>query len=315
MTRSSAQPGPDDAAAPGALDGEIERFTVWAALQRGYAENTLQSYLRDLNAFSRFLAGCGLRGAAAVERSHIRDFLEHSRTKGGLAAVSLGRRLVSVKILFRWLVREGLLAKDPASVLQGPRLGRSLPEMISVEEVGKLLDVWKDAKEPLERRNRTMLELFYASGLRVSELAELRLNGLNFEDGMVRVLGKGSKERVVPMGRPAQEALKSYLKEVRPALDKTGAAPQVFLSKSGRALTRAMVWNIVRLAARLAGITKTVYPHLLRHSFASHLLAGGADLRVIQEMLGHADIGTTQIYTHVEDDRLAAVHRQFHPRG
>ena len=201
------------------------------------------------------------------------------------------------------------------SVLQGPRLGRSLPEMISVEEVGKLLDVWKDAKEPLERRNRTMLELFYASGLRVSELAELRLNGLNFEDGMVRVLGKGSKERVVPMGRPAQEALKSYLKEVRPALDKTGAAPQVFLSKSGRALTRAMVWNIVRLAARLAGITKTVYPHLLRHSFASHLLAGGADLRVIQEMLGHADIGTTQIYTHVEADRLAAVHRQFHPRG
>lgn len=302
---------PDDAPAPAPF---LERFVHYVTLERGFAENTVRAYLHDLEQFSTWLSPEQRQEPARITRDDILAFLEDSRRRQNLAAASLARRLVAVKILFRHLATERLIPADITDVLEGPRLWRLLPDFLSTEEVERLLRIY-DGRDPLTRRNRAILELLYSSGLRVSELATLRLNAVSFEQSVIRVLGKGSKERLVPMGRPAQQALSDYLDQARPQLDRSGAAPHVFLSARGRPLTRDRVWRVVRDAAIQAGIHKNVYPHMLRHSFASHLLAGGADLRVIQELLGHADISTTQIYTHVEGNRLAAVHRRFHPRS
>lgn len=292
----------------------LDHFISYLTLERGAADNTLRGYVHDLKEFLAFLKERGFSGMERVSRDDILAFLEESREKGGLASSSLARRLIAVKIFFRFLVHDRVIPVDITDVLEGPRLWRLLPDFLSLEEVGRLLEAYK-GDDPLERRNAAIMEILYSSGLRVSELAGLRLNWLNFEQGVLRVIGKGSKERMIPMGRPAQKVLASYLQEVRPQLDKDGDSPYVFLSHTGRVLTRERVWKIVRDAAVRAGVMKDVYPHMLRHSFASHLLAGGADLRVIQEMLGHADIATTQIYTHVEKTRLAEVHKRFHPRG
>jgi len=295
------------------MEALLEQFIGYAALERGLAENSIRSYVHDLRAFIEFMRERGCTEAGAVTRNDIVDFLEHARD-AGLAGASIARQLVAIKVFYRYLCRERFIAHDITDVMEGPRLWRVLPDLLGVAEVERLLKVYR-GKDKLERRNRAILELLYASGLRVSELAQLRLRNLHLEQGLIRVLGKGDKERVVPVGRPAQRSLNSYLTDTRPRLDKTGAAVHVFLSVNGRALTRDRVWRIVKDAARRAGIRKNVYPHMLRHSFASHLLAGGADLRVIQEMLGHADIATTQIYTHVDRNRLVQVHRRFHPRS
>ncbi|MFA4944035.1 MAG: tyrosine recombinase [Lentisphaeria bacterium] len=304
-------------AIPPAWEPVLDRFLAYAALQRGYAENSLRAYLRDLRALAEWCAAqTPPVPPAELRREQVTTFLEQARTAGGLGQRSVARRLVALKIFYRWLAHEDGLAENPVGNMGGLKAARRLPAVLSVADALRLLDAWPAASaEPLACRNRTILELFYASGLRVSELAGLLLHGLNFDQGTVRVLGKGSKERLVPMGRPAQQALRHYLATARPKLDKTGTAPQVFLSRNGRPLDRERIWGIFKEAARRAGLGQPVYPHLLRHSFASHLLRGGADLRAIQEMLGHADIGTTQIYTHVEAERLAAVHRRFHPRG
>lgn len=291
----------------------LDQFVAFSALERGLADNTIAAYINDLHAFLEFLEGQSVQTPDAVTRGHIMDFLEDAR-ESGMAPTSIARRLVAIKVFFRFLLQERVVTVDITDVMEGPRLWRVLPDMLSVAETEQLLRTFRGT-DKLERRNRTILETFYASGLRVSELAGLKLTGLHLDQGFVRIVGKGNKERIVPVGRPAQRALRAYIEKTRPLLDKTQAAVHVFLSVNGRPLRRERIWGIVKEAARRAGIHKNIYPHILRHSFATHLLAGGADLRVIQEMLGHADIATTQIYTHVHRDRLAEVHRRFHPRA
>ena len=291
----------------------LDEFRSFISLERGLSPRTVAAYGADLEGFLAHLEAKGLTDPERVGRGDILDYLERSQDEG-LQAATLARRLVSVKVFFRYLVQERVLASDITDVMEGPRLGRILPGLLSLPEVEALLAVYKGS-DKLERRNRAIMETFYATGMRVSELAALRLDGLHLREGYVRVSGKGNKERVVPIGLPAQQALGSYLTGVRPLLDTTERAIQVFLSVRGRPLTRERIWAIVRAAALRAGLARPVHPHMLRHSFASHLLQGGADLRVIQEMLGHADIATTQIYTHVDHSHLVQLHRQFHPRA
>ena len=297
------------------LEVFLDQFLGYASLERGLAENTLRAYGHDLRQFLEFLERGGVTDLGVVSRDRILDFLEESHDQQGLVAASLARRLIAIKVFFRYLFQERLVPANVTDTMEGPRLWKMLPAFLSTGEVEQLLKVHAGKTDPLERRNRAILELLYASGLRVSELAGLLLRGLKLDDGWLRVVGKGDKERLVPVGRPAQAVLRQYLAEVRPGLDKTGEAAHVFLSRNGRPLTRDMVWILVKAAGRRAGLAKEIYPHMLRHSFASHLLAGGADLRVIQELLGHADISTTQIYTHVDQQRLTDVHRRFHPRA
>jgi integrase/recombinase XerD len=291
----------------------LDEFRSFIALERGLSPRTVAAYGADVEGFIAHLEARGLTDPERIGRGDILDYLERSQD-GGLQPATLARRLVSIKVFFRYLVQERVLPGDITDVMEGPRLGRILPGFLSLPEVEALLAVYK-GHDKLERRNRAIMETFYATGMRVSELAGLRVDGLHLHEGYVRVSGKGGRERVVPIGVPAQRALGSYLTEVRPLLDTTDRAIQVFLSSRGRPLTRERIWAIVRAAAGRAGMERPVYPHMLRHSFASHLLQGGADLRVIQEMLGHADIATTQIYTHVDRSRLVQLHRQFHPRA
>ena len=291
----------------------LQEFRDFMALERGLSPRTVAAYLADLGGFVESLGKRGVTEPAAVRRDDILAYLEAAQD-AGLAPATLARRLVSIKVFFRYLVQERVLERDITDVMEGPRLGRLLPDFLTHREVEAVLAVYK-GKDKLERRNRAIMETFYATGMRVSELAALRVDGLHLPEGYVRVVGKGNKERIVPIGVPARQALEAYLSAVRPLLDTSDRAVAVFLSVRGRPLTRERVWGIVREAARRAGITRAVYPHMLRHSFASHLLQGGADLRVIQEMLGHADIATTQIYTHVDQRRLLEIHRRFHPRA
>ena len=236
------------------------------------------------------------------------------RKRAGLSASSIKLNVVALKIFFRYLAQQGRIARDPAEALSLPRLERYLPETLNELQVEQLLDV-VDAGTPLGLRNRAMIELLYASGLRISELANARLEDFNSDERVVRVTGKGNKTRLVPVGRKACEALAAYLSCGRPDLVTRRTGNEIFLSRHGKKLTTARLWQIVKAQARRSGLEKNVYPHLLRHTFATHLLSNGADLRMIQEMLGHADISTTQVYTHVDQQRLKAVHRQFHPRA
>lgn len=295
------------------MEALLEQFIGCLALEKGLADNTIAAYVADLRDAAAFWQRAGKDIPQALQRHDVMDYLE-SLQQRGLATASIARRLVAIKVFFRYLVEEGVLDRDVTHVMEGPRLWRLLPGLLSVAETERLLRVFR-GRDPLAQRNRAMLEILYASGLRVSELVDLRLSSLHLPEGMLRVLGKGDKERVVPIGKPARRALERYLTEARTQLDKTGSGVHVFLSVRGRALTRSRVWTIVKQAARESGIARNTYPHMLRHSFASHLLAGGADLRVIQEMLGHATITTTQIYTHVDKQRLSETHRRFHPRA
>ena len=264
--------------------------------------------------FLAFLSRRGRAGIQEVERRDILDFLMEGKRKG-LAAASLARRLVAIKVFFRHLAQEGLLAVNVADAMESPRLWKILPPTLTREEVDRLLAA-PDPATPRGLRDRAILETFYATGLRVSELAALTLDSLHFDAEYIRCVGKGDKERVVPIGGRAIAAVQAWLERGRPAYAARGAAGRaVFLSRLGRPLTRNGLWRHIRAYARKAGIRKELSPHTLRHSFASHLLANGASLRVIQEMLGHADIATTQIYTHVDQGRLQAVHRQYHPRA
>jgi len=291
----------------------LDEFLSYIALERGLSPLTVAAYGADLRGFAEHLQRQGLEDPQRLRREHILDYLETGQA-AGLGTATTARRLVAIRVFFRYLLRERVIACDPTEVMDSPRLNRLLPGLLSQAEIEALLAAYRGS-DRLECRNRAILETFYATGMRVSELAALRTDGLHLPEGYLRVVGKGDKERVVPVGAPACRALGEYLSSSRPLLDTSGRALQVFLSWRGRPLTRDRVWAIVREAARRAGLRRAVHPHMLRHSFASHLLQGGADLRVIQEMLGHADISTTQIYTHVDRQRLAQVHRQFHPRA
>ena len=293
----------------------LDQFMDYLTLERGLSVHTRLGYGHDLSEFLAFLARKGRTGIQEAQRRDIVDFLLAGKQQG-LAPASLARRLVAINVFFRHLAQEGLLAANVADAMDSPRLWKILPPTLSIEEVERLLAA-PDVSTPRGLRDRAILETFYATGLRVSELAGLTLEALHLEAEYVRCVGKGDKERVVPIGGRAIAAVQAWLERGRPAYAAKGggASRSVFLSRLGRPLSRVTIWRHVRAYARQAGIRKEISPHVLRHSFASHLLANGASLRVIQEMLGHADIATTQIYTHVDQGRLQAVHRQYHPRA
>ncbi|HOO21158.1 MAG TPA: site-specific tyrosine recombinase XerD [Kiritimatiellia bacterium] len=293
----------------------LDQFMDHLVLERGLSANTRLAYGRDLSEFLAFAARRGRGGIQDVQRRDIVDFLMEGKQKG-LATASLARRLVAVKVFFRHLSREGLLAVNVADAMDSPRLWKVLPATLSLEEVDRLLAA-PDPATVKGRRDRAVLETFYATGLRVSELASLTLDALHFDADYIRCVGKGDKERVVPIGRRAQAAVNAWLEDGRAEYARRAAAGEraVFLSRLGRPLSRITIWRHIRAYARRAGIRQSISPHMLRHSFASHLLANGASLRTIQEMLGHADISTTQIYTHVDQGRLQAVHHRYHPRA
>lgn len=293
----------------------LQHFCGYLTMERGLSRNSIAAYRCDLQDFIAFLGREGKRDFKEVTRDDIIDFLgEHK--ENGMEPTSLARRLVAIKVFFRYLYQEKFIPEEITSVMDSPKLWRILPEFMSSREVEALMNVYAvNAKDFLAIRNRAILEVMYACGLRVSEVASLKISSINMGDGVIRVLGKGAKERIVPVGHLALQAIRRYLTKSRPCLLKNPDETTLFLSHRGKILDRERIWAIIKEAALQAGITKNIHPHTLRHSFASHLLENGADLRVIQEMLGHADIATTQIYTHVDQRQLLAVHRKFHPRS
>jgi integrase/recombinase XerD len=298
------------------MRADLEDFILHLATERGLSDNYQLSTRLSLEGFIVWLEhqrdGAEVK-AAAVTLDDLSAYLAHKK-RLGLSAATIKLIVVALKIFFRWLHGRGRIPHDPAEVLSLPRLERFLPETLNELQVSRLLEgIAPDAPRGL--RDRAILELLYASGLRVSELVSARLEFLDLESRIIRVTGKGSKTRLVPVGKKACAALQAYLQRERPALVGRKTGSEIFLSRRGTKLTTVRVWQIVKDCARFAGLDLNVYPHLLRHSFATHLLGGGADLRVIQEMLGHADIATTQIYTHVDPVRLKKVHQTFHPRA
>ncbi|MBI4624223.1 MAG: site-specific tyrosine recombinase XerD [Verrucomicrobia bacterium] len=303
----------DHSQAPAGFAQDIEAFLAFISLERGLSKNTVAGYRRDLDQAARFLVRGGAAGWRAVTPAQAGAWI-HSLTSARYTVASLARKLTALRMLARFLVREKLRADDFTALLSGPKLVRKIPGALSADEVARLLTA-PTGGDPRALRDRALLELFYSSGLRASELAGLMLQQIDLEHGFLRVFGKGSKERVVPVGGRAGAALAAYLTAGRPHLVKPRTGSQLFLNHRGTALSRVMLWMLVKKYARRAGIAKNVKPHALRHSFATHLLTGGADLRAIQEMLGHASISTTQIYTAVEPQRLADHHAKFHPRN
>ena len=296
------------------MEDSIEAFIRFLAIERGLSENYQLSTQRSLSEFAHWCTtNKKITDPRGINLPLISEYLAN-RKHAGLSASSIKLVVVALKIFFRFLTAKRLLERDPTEALSLPRIERYLPETLNELQVEQFLEKI-DTKAVHGLRDRAMIELLYASGLRISELANARLENFNFEQRVVRVTGKGNKTRLVPVGRKACEALAAYLSTERPKLVKPRSSSEIFLSERGTKLTTARLWQIVKKHAQRAGLEKNVYPHLLRHSFATHLLSNGADLRIIQEMLGHADISTTQVYTHVDQQRLKAVHRQFHPRA
>ena len=299
-------------AAP-AFAGDIDEFVSFLKLERGLSVHTWQGYQSDLDQCAAFIARQGAHDWRTVEGDRVGAWIR-SLSGDDYTVASLARKLTALRGLARYLVRSRHRADDFTELLSGPKLTRRIPGTLSASDVGKLLAA-PAGGDHFALRDRAMLELFYSSGLRVSELGGLLLQQVDLENGFIRVFGKGSKERVVPVGRQASSALADYLASGRPHFVKPKTGSALFLSERGGPLSRKTLWVIVQKYARRAGINRPVKPHLLRHSFATHLLAGGADLRAIQEMLGHANISTTQIYTAVEEKRLVSHHEKFHPRN
>jgi len=297
-----------------ALVEDIQAFRNYIHAERGLADNTLLAYGRDLDRFARWVGGGGLAVYLTPSLRDLSHYLEFLRAEK-LAPPSIARHLVALKMFYRFLRLEERTSESTVDLLSSPTLWERIPQVLSPESVTKLLE----APQSLDRyylRDRAILETLYATGCRVSEVANLKMEDLHLDSAFCKCIGKGNKQRIVPLGRPAINVLHTYLVELRPRLVRTSTdSPWVFVSRGGNELTREMLWILVKKYAQRAGLTGKVSPHTLRHSFATHLLAGGADLRTVQELLGHANIRTTQQYTHVDRDRLRAIHRQFHPRG
>lgn len=296
----------------------IKHFGNYLKLERSLSVNSIEAYLHDVALLHQFIT---MKHASIspvnVTTRHLQGFLEYINELG-MSAHSQARILSGIKGFYKYLVFEEILEKDPTVLLEGPRLGRKLPDTLSFHEIEKLL-AGIDLSAPEGARNRAMLEVLYSSGLRVSELVELKLNHLYFDVGFIRVIGKGNKERLVPIGREAMKYLKVYIDEVRGRPPhkpvQKGFEAYTFLNRNGRKLTRVMIFTIIKNLAVKVGIKKTISPHTFRHSFATHLIEGGADLRAVQEMLGHESITTTEIYTHLDRDYLKQVIKEFHPRS
>ena len=296
------------------MEQEIDRFIRYLATERGLSDNYQLSTRRSLTEFAAWCATAReITSVCDVSLRLISDYLGTLKQRG-LAASSIKLVVVALKIFFRWLQAQRKIERDPTETLTLPRIERYLPETLNELQVEQLIDSINTA-QPLGLRDRAILELLYASGLRISELANARLENFRDDERTVLVTGKGNKMRLVPFGRKAAQALAAYLAAERPKLVRPKSGSEIFLSARGTKLTTARLWQIVKERARHSGLEANIYPHLLRHSFATHLLGNGADLRIIQEMLGHADISTTQVYTHVDQQRLKAVHRKFHPRA
>lgn len=313
MPRPLRSPRDSLSRAPAAFADDIDAFVSFLDLERGLSPHTRVNYQRDLDQCAAFLERSGVSDWRAVRGEQAAAWIQ-SLSGHRRAVATLARKLTALRVFARHLMREKARDDDFTGLLIGPKLTRRIPGTLSAEEVARLLAA-PSGGDPPALRDRALLELFYSSGLRVSELAGLTLQQLDLEGGFLRVFGKGSKERVVPVGGRAREALAAWLTAGRPRFVKPGTRSQLFLNNRGTALSRVMLWMIVKKYAKRAGIARNVKPHLLRHSFATHLLGGGADLRAIQEMLGHASIATTQIYTAVESKRLLAHHAKFHPRN
>jgi len=295
------------------ITGLIDQFLNYLLVEKGLARSTLESYSRDLLRFADFLEQSGRSEVSADDTPLLLKHLIQLRNEG-LSARSRARHLVALRGFYRFLVQEKRLALDPSKLLDLPKTTLKLPDVLGVDEVRRLLNS-PGTRTPQGIRDAAMLEVLYAAGLRVSELIRLKIQNLHLDAGFVRVLGKGSKERLVPIGQYAREKVLFYLEHARGRLAGEKVSPYLFLARAGRPMTRQAFWKLLRQHAANAGLLKKVTPHSLRHSFASHLLEGGADLRAVQLMLGHADISTTQIYTHVTKDRLRKLHQKFHPRG
>jgi integrase/recombinase XerD len=295
------------------LQEVLGRFLDHLRLERGLAENTALAYERDLGRYLTALTGRGVCDPRDASQEDVSGLLRILRDVG-LEASSAARNLTAIRMFHRFLLTEGVTDRDPTEHLKPPKAGRRLPAVLGVQEVERLVGK-PDVESPLGLRDRALLETLYGAGLRVSELIGLERSQLLFDLGVVRVLGKGGRERLVPVGSEAQRWVTRYLEDVRPDLAKSSSGDTVFLNWRGGKLSRMGVWKILKGYVRAAGIDKKTSPHTLRHSFATHLLEGGAGLRAVQEMLGHADISTTQIYTHVDREYLKEVHRTFHPRA
>ncbi len=292
----------------------IDQFLHYLAAERRLAQNTLAAYHDDLAAFFAFAAKAKkISDITAVDADTVRAYLSHCHDLG-VATRSNARRISALRAFFRFLLREGIISAEPTALIDLPKPGRPLPKVLTMAEVTKLLDA-SAGISPLALRNHAMLHLLYATGMRVSELVQLPLAAVHLAAGHLRIRGKGNKERLVPFGEVARDRLEIYLREGRPYLLKTKRNDFLFLSLRGTAMTRLRFWQIVQETVAACGIKKEIGPHVLRHSFATHLLEHGADLRAVQMMLGHADIATTQIYTHVDANRLKSLHRKYHPRG
>jgi integrase/recombinase XerD len=291
----------------------IERFDDFLALEQGASVQTSRAYKLDIARFVMYASIKGAKAPAEIGARMLREFVYHLKDLG-LSPASIRRNVSAVRTYFKFMLGEGFVVRDPSERLETPKRWRTLPEVLGIEEIEKLLAA-PSLDEPLAFRDRAMLELAYGAGLRVSEWISLGVRDVMLADHVVRVFGKGAKERLVPIGRRAIGAIAIYLRELRPKLEKGEGKGRLFLNSRGRPLSRMGAWKILRKYVDQVGITKPVSPHTLRHSFATHLLEGGADLRAVQEMLGHVDISTTQIYTHVDREYLRSVHKQFHPRA
>ena len=295
------------------IDTALDLFLNYLVVERGLSRNTLDAYGRDLTRYADFIIRSKIDGPTAVGSSDILRFLTGLK-QAGLSARSRARALVALRMFHKFLHAENIVDANPADRIEAPKSLKKLPDTLSPQEVEKLLDS-PQGEENLDYRDRAMFEILYATGLRVSELISIKLSDLQLDVGYLVAFGKRSKQRIVPIGEEAVSALSAYLKLSRPFLEKDTGAPEVFLNRSGRGLTRQGFWKIIKRRAQQTGISKNITPHTLRHSFATHLLDNGADLRSVQMMLGHADISTTQIYTHVTRERLKKIHNLHHPRS
>ncbi|MDD3987379.1 MAG: site-specific tyrosine recombinase XerD [Candidatus Omnitrophica bacterium] len=290
----------------------IDTFLNYLSIERGLSNNTIISYREDLNNYLTFIENKNIDSLSKISKDNITGFMLAQRDKG-IAPNSVARRLAAIRMFHRFLARERILKNDPSTLVDSPKLWKRVPDALTLNEVEALI-AQPNVHNSQGTRDRAILETLYATGMRVSEAVNLKKDNVNLDIGFLRCIGKGDKERIIPLGKKAIASISRYIKESRPKFLKDKASEFLFVSRSGKKISRQSFWKIIKKYAKLARIKKPIKPHTLRHSFATHLLEHGADLRSVQEMLGHSDISTTQIYTHVNKDRLKSVHRQFHPR-
>jgi len=291
----------------------VDEFINYLSIERGLAANTLLAYRQDLNKYTAYIIDQGISATSQIKRDNVTNYMYNLKQKG-LSTNSICRGLAAIKMFHRFLVRERLAKDDPTNLVETPKIWKRVPDVLTSSEVEAMIEASKGRKWQ-EIRDNAILELFYASGMRVSELVSIKMEDINSEIGYVRCIGKGRKERIIPIGKKSQATIKKYSESVRPKLAKKEFTSVLFLSRLGRKMSRQSIWKIIKHYAKKAKIKKEIKPHTLRHTFATHLLEHGADLRSVQEMLGHSDISTTQIYTHVDRERLKSIHKQFHPRS